>query len=210
MPKKKDEKLGPPTEEEKEVVEQLGPPEVDGPTYEKKVILTSAEQEIASFVERAGDHEPPVIEDMEELFTRVEMQIPKDIKRPEYAYMWLDRTNLGASLWPNGPWVPVTRSNHSHVHRSYFADTGAVQYRGQMILAFQRRETAEGAQKRVEREFNEKLQRQENKEEVYYDAAGNEIGRLERVQGNELGPAQGNRTAVLDDSGYDYQQLPGE
>ncbi len=121
-----------------------------------KVILSGQEQRVASLVETASK-EPPVIEGVNELGTRLLMQIPPKIlkARPEWAYKWGSIAELDRNLSKNGgAWEVVTRNNHSHIDSGLFDATGAIGYRGQNILLFSRRDYQESVENKITKDFN--------------------------------------------------------
>lgn len=166
--------------------------------------LSQQEQEIRSLVDRAGDG-PPVVEDIHELSKKKEMEIPTDIKRSECAYRWLSTDNLHKETLGNKrKWEVVTRSNHSHIHPSYFGDHGAIMYGADSVLCFTWREGAEAVQKQIEREFNFAADQAINPNpQKIHGAGGKEMAIIEQVDGSKMGPA--HRTDELtSDSDFDY------
>lgn len=170
---------------------------------EKKVILTSKEQEIRSMVERATDG-PPRVTDYKELFTRKEMKIPDTVKRPECAYRWLSVDNLQREVLGHERWAIVTRSNHSHAPAHIFGDSGGIMWGADAILCFQWREQAEAVQKHIEREFNLGAERVINPEpKKYHGPGGKEMAILEPVSGEGLGRAT-REDELTSDAEYDF------
>ena len=163
---------------------------------EKKVILTSKEQEIRSMVERATDG-PPKIENVTELYRRVEMQIPEEIRRPECVYRWLAADNLQKETVGNRRrWEIVTRSNHSHAPTAWFGDSGAIQYGSDAVLCFQWRDQAEAMQAQIEKDFNINADKLLNPNPVkYHGPGGKERAIIEPVSG-ELGRATMEKALV--------------
>ena len=116
--------------------------------------LSRIQQEISGYVKTAKK-EPPKITDIQDLFTRIEMEVPKGVKRgPEYDYCWLSIEDL--SSISGTKWEIVNRSNHSHAPQRLFDRAGAILYKGQNILAFCYREVRELEQAAIIKAFNDK------------------------------------------------------
>lgn len=125
--------------------------------------LNPIQQQVAGYSSTAKK-EPPRIGSVKDLYTRIEMEVPKCVSRgPEYVYAWLAVADISSM---NGTkWEIVTRSNHSHVEDRVFDMSGAILYKGQNYLAFCHREDQEAEQRAIEDNFNAKTERQIKTEE---------------------------------------------
>jgi hypothetical protein len=119
--------------------------------------LTPTQQLVSAYVTTAKK-EPPRVEITSELNLKIEMDVPRDLKRgPEYEYAWLSIQDIDKDLYSGSKWEIVTRNNHSHAPDRYFGADGAVTYRGQNILAFCYRDAYEAEQRDILRRFNQKV-----------------------------------------------------
>ncbi len=135
--------------------------------------LTPEQQRIAGYVSTAKKDPPKLkIENIEEMFTRVEMEVPKDVIRgPEYSYAWLAVDGLSSSVYTGSKWEIVTRSNHSHAPDRYFGQDGAITYKGQNILAFCYREIQDAEEAAIVKDYNQKTEKATETKEVVEEGA---------------------------------------
>lgn len=166
---------------------------------EKKVILTPEQQRISNMVDATKNDFSSI--DIKEHLKRVEMEVPKGIKKPEFAYRWIHEGNLDkVSIESGGIFEIVTRSNHSHIPDKLFDMRGTIHYKRENILCFTRKDISDKiAAYRID-EFNKKTERAENITQEY---AGGKIqmGRVEES-------AAGANEMLLDDSGVEYGDSP--
>lgn len=144
----------------------------------KKIILTDKQQRIASLAESAVTTFPKI--EVTEHLKRMEMEIPKIIKKPEYSYRWIWEGNLDKSLHTmGGIFDIVTRNNHSHVPSKMFSDTlGAIVYKGENILCFTSKSVSDEIATRIVSDFNKKTERAENASQEYHGGKVS-IGRVD-------------------------------
>lgn len=168
----------------KEVVEQ-----------EKKVILSAEQQRISALVESSkADFSDVKITDY---IRRIEMEIPKVVKKSEYAYRWIWVGNLDKELINmGGIFEIVNRTNHSNVPSKLFGITGAITYKGENILCFTKRDLAKGIATHEIGEFNKKTDRAVDSMQDY---GGGKI-QIERSEVTEGGSSE---VELMADKDYD-------
>jgi len=156
-------------------------PEMKPEMPSKDRVLTPTQQIIHSYVTTAKK-EPPRVEITNELNLKIEMEVPKDLKRgPEYVYAWLSIQDIDKDLYSGSKWELVTRNNHSHAPDRHFHD-GAVMYRSQNILAFCYRDVYEAEQRDILRRFNQKVDEKiEPTDKIREDVAVADINSLGAV-----------------------------
>lgn len=127
-----------------------------GPTPQ---VLWSKEMEALARLASNAPKDAPIVESMEELSPRIEMDIPEILKRryPQHTFRWESLAHPAGLTSFGGHYVPVTRMSHPDLDRALWDDgTGCIVYRGQNFLAFTRRENTEMKQKQVLRQFEMK------------------------------------------------------
>jgi len=154
---------------------------------EDLVMLTPEEMRIKSLADAASE-KGPIIENLEERFQRIEMEVPKHYKKAEFAYRWIARDNIDRELFTNGGLFEiVTRSNHSHIPVKDFRANGAIMYSTDLILCFTRRQISDVVQKRTIEDFNLKADDKIQNPGKVRNEGGKEVARIERVEG-KVGP----------------------
>ena len=127
-------------------------PEATIPIDQSK--LSPIQQEISGYVTTAKK-EPPNVTDVRDLFTKIEMEVPKGVSRgPEYSYCWMGIDELSSIT--GSKWEIVNRNNHSHAPQRMFDRAGAILYKGQNILCFCYTEAREMEQAAIVADFNKK------------------------------------------------------
>lgn len=141
--------------------EKQTPPDTTLPIDQSK--LNPTQQKVVGYVSSAKK-EPPRVTDVKDLFTKIEMAVPLEVKRgPEYCYAWLSIDDLDGPL--SGKWELVNRNNHSHVPSRLFDASGGILYKGQNILAFCYRESRELEEAEIVKHYNDKTAKIEKIEE---------------------------------------------
>lgn len=164
-------------------------------------VLWSPQMEALARLAMNAPKDAPIIESMEELAPRIEMDIPDILKRKyrHHVFRW-DSLNAPTGLTSyGGYYVPVTRTSHPDLPRELFDDgTGCILYKGQAFLTFTRRENVELRQKATERAFSLKSESVLNPNERKY-------GRKDQVVIEPTTQEGGYDVGVLDDSPPDYE-----
>ena len=136
--------------------------------------LDPTQQRVAGYVQTAKKDAPkPSIELIKENFSKIEMEVPKEVTTgmAEYSYAWLSIEDLASAVYPGSKWEIVTRNNHSHVNSRTFGDDGAITYKGQNILAFCYRYVQEAENEAIVSDFNAKTEQMTDTKSVVSEGA---------------------------------------
>ena len=170
-----------------------------------KVLMSEDQQRLAALIENAPN-DAPMVESITDLTTRLEMIIPKIIRKsyPDRAYRWIATDNYGELYNNGGPWVPVNSHNHPAVWDTtpeLFGNHGGIVYKNQNVLCFMRREIGEAIEAQTIKEFDFKVQDNVENLEKQYHGAGKGTVTVERIED----PGDGrNETELVADEDYDF------
>jgi len=173
-----------------------------------KVLMSEDQQRLAALVDAAGK-DAPKVEDVKDLFVRLEMVIPKIIRDgyPERSYRWVDTDELEKNLTMfGGYWELVNRQNHPKVDDRLFGIHGGITYRNQNVLCFTRRAITDAIEKRTIDEFDFKVKDSVENLEKTYHGKGKGTVTVERVEDPGDGYQAGELVpdTVGEDGYYDF------
>lgn len=184
--------------------EAVKPEPKEDPT--PKVLMSVQDQRIAALVSNArGAKEMPFVTDVNELAPQLLMMIPKGITKPEFGYRWAALDNIdGYLISSGGIWEVVTRSNHSHVDDALFGTSGAILFKGQNILLFTRRQTAELQEQAALRDINKKTEAALDPSTQVRGPEGKVLAHIEQVDD----PGEGySITELTEDGDYSHGEM---
>ena len=138
------------------------------------LVLGPDQRRLAGLVAAAGD-DAPMVENIDELFSKDPLKIPKGVPRPENAYKWVDVKKLEQQLHYNGGiYEIVTRSNHSHVPSGMFGLNGGIMLGMGNILCFTRQKYVDIKNEMIARRFDLKFKKSTEEEKKYHTPDGKE------------------------------------